>query len=115
MGSSDDPHGGDDGPSAQVVALELQAGLPGPLRQQGHVATHDARAGARPQTADCRGKGGSGAGALVGAQGEGWGGRSPAAWDKQGAVGVQWEKPVRTQSQVWQPLAWVPAQAGDGP
>lgn len=57
VGSRDDPHGGDDGPSAQVVALELQAGLPGPLSQQGHVATHDAWAGARPQTADCRARG----------------------------------------------------------
>lgn len=36
---------------------------------------------------------------------DGGGGRSPVAWDKQGAVGVPWEKPVRTQRQIRRPLA----------
>lgn len=40
--SGDDPQGRDDRAPAQVVALELKAGLPGPLRERGHVSTHDA-------------------------------------------------------------------------
>lgn len=42
VGSGDNPHGGDDRAPAQVVALELKAGLPGPLCERGHVSTHDA-------------------------------------------------------------------------
>lgn len=42
VGGGDDPHRGDDGAPAQMVALELEAGLPGPLRERRHVSTHDA-------------------------------------------------------------------------
>ena len=63
VGSGDNPQGGNDGPSTQVVSLELQAGLPGPLCQRRCVSTHDAGAGASPQTAGCRRRGSSGAGA----------------------------------------------------
>lgn len=63
VGSGDNPQRGNDGPSTQVVALELQAGLPGPLCQRRCVSTHDAGAGASPQTAGCRGIGSGGAGA----------------------------------------------------
>lgn len=38
----DNPHGGDDRAPAQVIALELKAGLPRPLHERGHVSTHDA-------------------------------------------------------------------------
>ena len=63
VGSGDNPQWGNDGPSTQVVALELQAGLPGPLCQRRCVSTHDAGAGASPQAAGCRGRGSGGAGA----------------------------------------------------
>lgn len=54
VGSGDHPHGRDDRAPTQVVALELEAGLPRPLRERGHVSTHDARAVAHSQTAGCR-------------------------------------------------------------
>lgn len=60
VGSGHDPHRGDDGAPAQVVALELKAGLPGPLRGRGHVSAHDARGVAHPQTAGCGGRTGLG-------------------------------------------------------
>lgn len=93
VGSGDDPQGRDDGAAAQVVALELEAGLPGPLGQQGHVPAHDARAVARPQAAGCRGRTAAGRRARppllspveLTARGEGRG-RSP----RRGTAGALW-------------------------
>lgn len=54
--SSDDPQGGDDRPPAQVVPLELEADLPGPLCQRGQVPAHDAWAVSCSQTTHCGGR-----------------------------------------------------------
>lgn len=76
-----------------MVALELEAGLPGPLGQQGHVPAHDACAVARPQAAGCRGRTAAGRRARppllspreLTARGEGRG-RSP----RRGTAGALW-------------------------
>lgn len=54
MGSRDDPARGDDGPSTEVVPMELQADLPGPLPRGGRVAPHDPWPVAGPRPAHCQ-------------------------------------------------------------
>lgn len=116
VGSGDDPHRGDDRAPAQVVALELKAGLPGPLCGGGHVSTHDARAVAHPPTTGCGGRTGLGSipqtsplpatlTELTGWE-ECWegtyrvrgGGRLPGTRDEWGVMEVLWKESTRAKS-----------------
>lgn len=54
VGGCDDPAWGDDGPSAEVVPVELQADLPGPLTGGGRVASHDPWPVAGPRPTRCQ-------------------------------------------------------------
>lgn len=54
MGSCEDPEGGDDRAPTQVVALELQAHLPGPLPGGRRVAPHDPWPVAGPSATHCQ-------------------------------------------------------------
>lgn len=54
MGGREDPARGDDGAPAEVVALELQADLPGPLPRGRRVAPHDPRPVAGPSPTGCQ-------------------------------------------------------------
>jgi len=54
VGGRDDPSWGDDGPSAEVVPVELQADLPGPLPGGGRIAPHNPWPIAGPRPTCCQ-------------------------------------------------------------